>query len=192
MPTRKKTDKRNEHLERCTRCVRQPLRKATPLRLFRSIVKTRRPGGPIQEKLAASAGLSLLLVDGRQPPAIVASNNNSICHAFQSSMEHVSLCDPYCGDAHRRALRAGSAVPYKCHAGLQCFTVPVQIGGEQNLAAIGAAHLSAWTTSVPCAIAFARGELNDLLASEPLKNVIFAEPERVNVVRTIAKRCSAI
>ena len=37
----------------------------------------------VQEKLAAAAGLSLLLVDGRQPPALVASNNNSICHAFQ-------------------------------------------------------------------------------------------------------------
>ena len=46
-------------------------------------------------------------------------------------------CDPYCGDAHRRALSAGSAVNYKCHAGLQCFTMPVHIGGEQNLAAIG-------------------------------------------------------
>src|SRR6185295_14848233 len=42
----------------------------------------------VQEKLAAATGLSVLLVDGRQPPALVASNNNSICHAFQSSMEY--------------------------------------------------------------------------------------------------------
>src|SRR5258706_155497 len=91
----------------------------------------------VQENLAAAIGLSVLLVDGRQPPALVASNNNSICHAFQSSMEYVALCDPYCGDAHRRALSAGSAVNYKCHAGLQCFTMPVHIGGGQNLAAIG-------------------------------------------------------
>src|SRR6185503_20800391 len=52
----------------------------------------------VQQKLAATTGLSVLLVDGRQPPALVASNNNSICHAFQSSMEYVALCDPYCGD----------------------------------------------------------------------------------------------
>ena len=39
----------------------------------------------VQQKLAATTGLSVLLVDGRQPPALVASNNNSICHAFQSS-----------------------------------------------------------------------------------------------------------
>src|SRR6185503_19392382 len=91
----------------------------------------------VQEKLAGKSGLSLLTVDGRQPPALVVSNNNSICHAFQSSMEYVGLCDPYCGDAHRRALSAGTSVEYKCHAGLQCFTMPVQLGREQNLAAIG-------------------------------------------------------
>src|SRR5258705_6959460 len=49
----------------------------------------------IQEKLAGATGLSVLLVDGRQPPALVASNNNSICHAFQSSLEYVGLSDPY-------------------------------------------------------------------------------------------------
>ena len=49
--------------------------------------------------------MSLLLVDGHQPPAIAVSNNNSICEAFQSSPEHVKLCDPYCGDAHRRAMK---------------------------------------------------------------------------------------
>src|SRR6476619_3447620 len=90
-----------------------------------------------QESLAAGAGLSLLLVDGRQPPAVVVSNNNSICHAFQSSPEHVKLCDPYCGDAHRRAMAAGTAIEYKCHAGLQCFTMPLPISEERNLAVIG-------------------------------------------------------
>jgi hypothetical protein len=40
-----------------------------------------------QEVLAASSGLSLLLVKGHQPPAIAVSNNNSICEAFQSSPE---------------------------------------------------------------------------------------------------------
>ena len=132
-----------------------------------------------QEKLAASTGLSLLLVDGRQPPALVASNNNSICHAFQSSLEYVRLCDPYCGDAHRRALSAGSAVQYKCHAGLQCFTTPVQIGGEQNLAAIGGRAFVSASDYRNLVDRFRAGELNDLLASKPFDNVIFAEEERL-------------
>lgn len=134
----------------------------------------------VQQKLATTSGLSVLLVDGRQPPALVASNNNSICHAFQSSMEFVALCDPYCGDAHRRALSAGSAVNYKCHAGLQCFTMPVHIGGEQNLAAIGGRAFVSAEDYRHLVDRFRAGELNDLLPSEPFENVIFAEPQRLD------------
>jgi diguanylate cyclase (GGDEF)-like protein len=134
----------------------------------------------VQEKLAATSGLSVLLVDGRQPPALVASNNNSICHAFQSSLEHVSLCDPYCGDAHRRALSAGSTVQYKCHAGLQCFTMPIQIHGEQNLAAIGGRAFVNGADYRSLVDRFRAGELNDLLESRPFENVIFAESERLD------------
>lgn len=134
----------------------------------------------VQEKIASASGLSVLLVDGRQPPALVASNNNSICHAFQSSLEYVSLCDPYCGDAHRRALSAGSAVQYKCHAGLQCFTMPVQIGGEQNLAAIGGRAFVSGADYRSLVDRFRAGELNDLLSSKPFENVIFAESERLD------------
>ena len=137
----------------------------------------------VQERLAAKTGLSLLLVDGRQPPALVASNNNSICHAFQSSMEYVRLCDPYCGDAHRRALSAGSAVEYKCHAGLQCFTMPVQIGREQNLAAIGGRAFVSAADYRELIERFRNGELNDLLPSAPFENVIFAETGRLDQLR---------
>src|SRR6476469_4543139 len=91
----------------------------------------------VQERLAATSGLAILLVNGHQPPAQLVSNNNSICHAFQSSPDYVTRCDPYCGDAHRRALAAGKAVEYKCHAGLHCFTTPVDIGDSRNLAVIG-------------------------------------------------------
>jgi ligand-binding sensor protein len=86
----------------------------------------------IQDSVAESSALALLLVDGHQPPAVVVSNNNSICHTFQSSPEHVELCDPYCGAAHSRAIKAGGRVEYKCHAGLSCFAKPVEIGGKRN------------------------------------------------------------
>ena len=134
---------------------------------------------PVQDKLAANAGLSLLLVDGRQPPAILVSNNNSICHAFQSSHEYVRLCDPYCGDAHRRAMSAGSVIQYKCHAGLQCFTTPVQIGKQQNLAIIGGRAFTSGADYRLLVERFRGGELNELLVKEPFNNVIFAEQERL-------------
>lgn len=133
----------------------------------------------VQEKLADSVGLSLLLVDGRQPPAVAASNNNSICHAFQSSPEHVRLCDPYCGDAHRRAMSAGSVVHYKCHAGLECFTMPVEISGETNLAAIGGRAFLSGADYRALADRFRDGELNELLDRTPFENVIFSEPQRL-------------
>ncbi len=134
----------------------------------------------VQDELAGATGLSLLLVDGRQPPAVAISNNNSICEAFQTSPNHVALCDPYCGDAHRRALSAGSAVQYKCHAGLHCVTTPVQIGREQHLAVIaGRAFVSAvdYRTLVD---RFRAGELNELLDRNPFENVIFAEQQRLD------------
>lgn len=134
----------------------------------------------VQEKLAASLGLSVLLVDGHQPPALVVSNNNSICNAFQSSAEYVSLCDPYCGDAHRRAMSAGSAVHYKCHAGLQCFTMPVQIGREQNLAAVGGRAFVSGADYRSLVDRFRSGELNDLLSRKPFENVIFADSGRLD------------
>src|SRR5258705_2895827 len=95
-------------------------------------------------------------------------------------MEYVALCDPYCGDAHRRALSAGSAVSYKCHAGLQCLTMRVHIGGEQNLAAIGGRAFVSAEDYRNLVDRFRAGELNDLLPSGPFENVIFAEPQRLD------------
>ncbi len=97
-----------------------------------------------QQSLSDASGLSMLLVKGHQPPALVVSNNNSICQAMQSSPAHAHLCDPYCGDAHRRATSANDVTQYRCHAGLHCFAMPVQIGKKRDLAVIGGrAFLSA-------------------------------------------------
>src|SRR6266576_6226184 len=133
----------------------------------------------VQEKLAESVNLTVLLVDGHQPPALALSNNNSICHAFQSSPHYVRLCDPYCGDAHRLAISAGSKVQYKCHAGLECFTMPVQIGRKQELAAIGGRAFVSVADYRSLVDRFRAGELNDLLNRQPFENVIFAESERL-------------
>jgi diguanylate cyclase (GGDEF)-like protein len=132
----------------------------------------------IQDSLAESSGLALLLVDGYQPPALVLSNNNSICQVFQSSPEHVKLCDPYCGDAHRQAMNAGSTVEFKCHAGLECFVQPVEIS-EQNLAVIGG---RAFVKSVDYQRFIERsqsGDLQGLSAKELFANVVFADRQRL-------------
>ena len=133
-----------------------------------------------QESLAAGAGLSLLLVDGRQPPAIAVSNNNSICEAFQSSPEHVKLCDPYCGDAHKRAMSAGTTVEYKCHAGLQCFTQPVNIGGERELAVIGGRAFLKSSDYQTLMERFRAGDLQELESADLFNNIVFADAERLH------------
>lgn len=138
-----------------------------------------------QTELAAAEGLALLLVDGKQPPAIVTSLNNSICNAFQSSPEFVKLCDPYCGDAHRRALAAGTVTEYKCHAGLHCFTMPIQIGKRKNLATIGGRAFFGTEDYRQLIERFRSGELEALLAAQPFKNVIFTDESRL---RHLAER----
>jgi diguanylate cyclase (GGDEF)-like protein len=136
-----------------------------------------------QESLAAAAGLSILLVAGHQPPALLVSNNNSICQAFQSSPEHVHLCDPFCGRAFERAREAGDAVHYRCHAGLNCFAMPVEIGGgrkKQKLAVIGGRAFLTSADYRALAERFRAGDLQDLLSGELFKNVIFASRQDLN------------
>jgi diguanylate cyclase (GGDEF)-like protein len=128
-----------------------------------------------QDSLAAASGLSVLLVGGPQPPALALSNNNSICQAFQSSPAHVRLCDPYCGQAHERALKAGAVAHYRCHAGLHCFTMPVQISkGKKKLAVIGGRAFLTSADYRALAERFRVGDLQELLDSDLFKNVVFA------------------
>jgi diguanylate cyclase (GGDEF)-like protein len=128
-----------------------------------------------QDSLAAASGLSILLISGPQPPSLAVSNNNSICQAFQSSPKHARLCDPYCGQAHERALKAGTATHYRCHAGLNCFTMPVQISrAKKKLAVIGGRAFLTSADYRALAERFRVGDLQELLTSDLFKNVIFA------------------
>ena len=146
----------------------------------------------VQDEIAAETGLAVLLVDGYQPPALAVSNNNSICHAFQSSRKYVRLCDPFCGAAHQRAMSAGSKVEYKCHAGLQCFTMPVQIGARKDLAVIGGRAFTSAGDYRTLIERFRAGELNELLSRKPLENVIFADPDRLEkAAKRIGKAAGA-
>ena len=129
----------------------------------------------LQEHVAESTGISLLLVEGHQPPALTVTNNNSICHALQSSSDYVKLCDPYCGEAHARAIAAGTITHYRCHAGLQCFAMPVEIAGERNLVVIGGRAFVRGANYRELAERFRTGDLRDLFSDELFQNVIFAD-----------------
>lgn len=141
-----------------------------------------------QESLAAASGLSLLLVEGHQPPAILVSNNNSICRAFQSSPDYVRLCDPFCGVAFERAVQAQAVVHYRCHAGLHCFAMPVELEANRKLAVIGGRAFLTSADYRALAERFRTGDLQDLLSGEIFQNVIFAARQDLD---DLAKRIEA-
>ncbi|HEV7844170.1 MAG TPA: PocR ligand-binding domain-containing protein, partial [Pyrinomonadaceae bacterium] len=128
----------------------------------------------VQASLAAASGLAILLVEGHQPPALLVSNNNSICRAFQSSPDYVRLCDPFCGVAFERARRAEGIVHYRCHAGLHCFTMPVEASDERQRAVIGGRAFLTSADYRELAERFRTGDLQDLLSGDIFQNVIFA------------------
>jgi diguanylate cyclase (GGDEF)-like protein len=127
-----------------------------------------------QNSLAAAAGLSLLLVEGAQPPTLVISNNNSICHAFQSSKTHAHLCEPYCGSAFKLATEAREAVHYRCHAGLHCVAMTVELDKNRKLAIIGGRAFLTTADYRALAERFRVGDLQELLSSDLFRNVVFA------------------
>lgn len=139
-------------------------------------VPKRAPRGwaEVQQSVAEGSGLALLLVEGYQPPALVVSNNNSICEALQSSPEHVRLCDPFCGLAHKRATNEGAVVHYRCHAGLQCFSLPVEINKRQ-LAVIGGRAFSSSKDYRHFVERVRAGDLQELASDKLFRNVIFAD-----------------
>jgi diguanylate cyclase (GGDEF)-like protein len=94
-----------------------------------------------QDALAERAGLSVLVVEGHQPPALAVSNNNSICRVVQSSSTHAERCEPFCGSAFQKATEAGKPISYRCHAGLYCVAAPLQIAEKPLVAIVGRTFL---------------------------------------------------
>jgi diguanylate cyclase (GGDEF)-like protein len=133
----------------------------------------------VQDSLAESSGLALLLVDGHQPPAVVVSNNNSVCHTFQTSPEHAELCDPYCGAAHARAMKEGGTVEYKCHAGLWCFAKPVELSSKRKLAVIGGRAFVKSSDYQQLMERLRTGDLQGIASEEIFANILFSESQRL-------------
>ena len=142
----------------------------------------------VQDGLAESAGLALLLVEGHQPPAVAISNNNSICHTLQTSPDHVTLCDPYCGVAHSRAMKAGGTIEYVCHAGLHCFARPVEIGGKRKLVVIGGRAFVKSSEYQQLMERLRTGDLQSLASDEAFSNIIFAEEQRLHELEDKVER----
>ncbi len=134
-----------------------------------------------QDKLALATDLALLLVAGHQPPALLTSNNNSICRALQSSEEHAHLCEPYCGKAFERASAAeGAPVYYRCHAGFNCFARTVKLSGEKQLAVIGGRAVHETKDYRRLMERVRDGDLSNLKTEYLFQNIIFGSKEKLD------------
>lgn len=134
----------------------------------------------LQDNLAASSGLSLLLINGRQPPALKISNNNSVCHAFQTSPAHSHLCEKYCGTAYKRVTETESAEHYRCHAGLHCFVTPIEAEIEQKLAVIGGRAFLSIADYRQLISRVMNGDLKSLFNNSILNNIVFSNREKLD------------
>ena len=128
-----------------------------------------------QKSIADSSGISLALVEGNQLSPLAIANNNSICEGLLSSPEHVKLCEPYCGLAHSMATGAKTITHYRCHAGLQCFAMPVKIEGERELVVIGGRAFVSGSDYREFVERVRFGDLRESFSEELFRNVIFAE-----------------
>ena len=96
----------------------------------------------MQDRLAESSGLAIVVVD-EDSPSLVKSNNNSVCQILYNSEEFAPECAKFCGRAFGWATEAGRIVEYKCYAGLNCLAVPVETETKQLVAIIGRTFLKA-------------------------------------------------
>lgn len=157
-----------------------------------------------QDALAKETELSILLVDGRQPPSLAISNNNSICRVLQSSEAHAHLCEPFCGKAFENVQINGEAIAYLCHAGLQCVAAPLPHNPVRPLVTIVGRAFTKISDYQKLYERMQSGDLQDLHADELLKDLRFAgsvrelletaehlcdlnEEERANLTEFIAR-----
>ena len=85
----------------------------------------------LQKSLAERNGIALttLARDGAVIGRI--ENDNSLCRAMRVSAEHAPLCTANCGAAYSNAVGTGKQFDFTCHAGLNCFAIPVSIDSKQ-------------------------------------------------------------
>ena len=73
----------------------------------------------VLDTLAEENGVAIAIVD-RNGVELSVANDNSICRNLNPNGELVGECMTFCGKALDNAFKAGEAVSYTCHAGLEC------------------------------------------------------------------------
>ena len=85
----------------------------------------------LQRSLADKNGIALTTLSRDGAAIGRIENDNSICRAMRVSTDHAPLCAADCGKAYSNAVDAGEQFNFTCHAGLNCFAIPVSIDQKQ-------------------------------------------------------------
>jgi len=96
----------------------------------------------LQRSLADKNGIALVTFGRDSVMVGRVENDNSICQAMRESPRHARLCEEDCGNAYNNAAKAARPVEYRCHAGLNCFAIPVSIEKRQLVVLGGRAFTS--------------------------------------------------
>lgn len=129
----------------------------------------------MQDALAEAAGLSIVLVDGQQPPSLAISNNNSVCRVLQSTQSTAHLCQTFCGNAFENVQKVKKTISYRCHAGLQCAAVPFAPNPIRPLVAIVGRAFTKVADYQNLLDRASNGDWQELPSRELFQDLIFAE-----------------
>ena len=104
-------------------------------------------------------------------------NDNSICQAMRVSPEYAPLCAADCAGAFGKAVETAARVDFTCHAGLNCFAIPVRFAEKQLVVLGGRAFTStaAYTQSLTH-----HNDVEGVASGECLKNVRFVSARDLN------------
>ena len=96
----------------------------------------------VQRSLAESHNIALTTLSRDGAVIGRVENDNSICRSLRVSTEYASKCAAECGRAFTNASEAGRPIEFRCHAGLQCFAIPVDLNDKQLVILGGRAFTS--------------------------------------------------
>jgi diguanylate cyclase (GGDEF)-like protein len=126
----------------------------------------------LQRSLAEKNGIALTTLSRDGAAIGRIENDNSICRAMRVSAEHAPLCAADCGRAYSNAVETGGQFNFTCHAGLNCFAIPVSIDHKQLVILGGRSFAS---TVEYCDFLDKYEDLPALVSGECLQNIKFID-----------------
>lgn len=127
----------------------------------------------VERSLAEKHNISLTTLSRDGAAIGRIENDNSICRSLRVSTEFASKCAAECGRAFSNVNAAGGPIEFCCHAGLQCFAIPVDLKDKQLVILGGRAFTS---TSEYSSFLDRHSGVDPVASGECLKSVKFADP----------------